>query len=149
MLDAMHNFAFPGSNETFLRQCSDSPQAILRRRVNVIKALGIAHFGGGFKHAATRQNDGRLVLNRSFAGVYDFAENLNYRDVFERFLSVPVPQLLVMCHPGISDPELAQRDGVTAMRDRELAFFESDDFAEVLSRCGWALAKFSTLVRET
>jgi len=45
-----------------------------------------------------------------------------------------------MCHPGFVDAELQQIDPVTHQRERELAFFNSEEFPRMLAQHGIALA---------
>ena len=38
-----------------------------------------------------------------------------------------------MCHPGFVDAELKRLDPLTTLREREFAYFNSDEFAHVLA----------------
>jgi predicted glycoside hydrolase/deacetylase ChbG (UPF0249 family) len=46
-----------------------------------------------------------------------------------------------MCHPGHVDPELKILDSLTEQRERELGYFNSDEFPRVLAAHGLALAE--------
>jgi chitin disaccharide deacetylase len=46
-----------------------------------------------------------------------------------------------MCHPGHVDAELEALDSLTQQREREFAYFNSDEFPRVLAEHGLALAQ--------
>ena len=60
--------------------------------------------------------------------------------MFPRFLAGLPDGGLVMCHPGHVDAELKRLDSLTDQREREFAYFNSDDFPRVLGEYGFALA---------
>jgi len=45
-----------------------------------------------------------------------------------------------MCHPGFVDAELERLDPLTTLREREFAYFKSDEFSHVLAAESAALA---------
>ena len=45
-----------------------------------------------------------------------------------------------MCHPGFVDAELKRLDPLTHQREREFAFFNSENFPRLLAQHGVALA---------
>jgi predicted glycoside hydrolase/deacetylase ChbG (UPF0249 family) len=40
---------------------------------------------------------------------------------------------LIMCHPGFVDAELQRLDSLTTLREREFAYFNSDEFPRMLA----------------
>ncbi len=46
-----------------------------------------------------------------------------------------------MCHPGFVDAELRRLDPLTTLREHEFAYFNSDEFPQVLAAHGAALAE--------
>jgi predicted glycoside hydrolase/deacetylase ChbG (UPF0249 family) len=59
------------------------------------------------------------------------------------------PGLLIMCHPGRPDAELARIDTVTATRADELAYLSSEEFAADLAAAGCQLVRLSVLTGPT
>ena len=55
--------------------------------------------------------------------------------MFPRFLAGLPDGGLIMCHPGFVDAELKRLDPLTHQREREFAYFNSDEFAERAGRC--------------
>ena len=45
-----------------------------------------------------------------------------------------------MCHPGFVDAELERLDPLTTLREREYAYFKSDQFTRLLAEKNVALA---------
>ncbi len=78
--------------------------------------------------------------NPAFAGAYDFVEGANFAALFPRFLDRLPDGSVVMCHPGFVDAELRRLDPLTALREREYAFFAGEAFPKVLAAQGVALA---------
>jgi predicted glycoside hydrolase/deacetylase ChbG (UPF0249 family) len=115
----------------------------LRRGVDVPRALGLSVLGG---MARRRWRQAGVSTNLDFAGVRSFAERAPYRDLLRRYLAGARPGLLVMCHPGRVDAELAGRDSVTAPREAELAYLGGDAFPEDLVAAGCRLERLSAWV---
>ena len=63
-----------------------------------------------------------------------------FAKIFPRFLAGLPDGGLIMCHPGFVDAELKRLDPLTTMREREFAFFNSDEFPRLLAEHGVALA---------
>lgn len=124
----------------YLRVCAEPASAILRRGVAVQRALVISALGTGLKR---RIAAGRLGGNARFAGVRDFDETQPYRTLMQAFLRDAPDGLLVMCHPGIADADLAAVDRVTTAREEEYRYLGSDEFPRDLTAAGVALARFS------
>jgi predicted glycoside hydrolase/deacetylase ChbG (UPF0249 family) len=63
--------------------------------------------------------------NQYFSGIYSFAADTNYRDLFRSWLHLLKEDTLIMCHPGEG---LGQQDNIAAARLLELNYFASDHF---------------------
>lgn len=83
-----------------------------------------------------------IATNTDFAGVRNFAEPGSFRALMQRYLTGAVPGLLIMCHPGRPDEELARIDYVTAPRADELAYLGGAEFPADLEAAGCTLARF-------
>ena len=81
-----------------------------------------------------------IATNPGFAGAYDFRRPTTYDMVFASFLDGLPEGGVVMCHPGFVDAELQRLDHLTAMREREYAFFAAERFPQLLTQRGYALA---------
>jgi hypothetical protein len=91
-----------------------------------------------FRRGAARRG---LATNPAFAGAYAFKPFANFAKIFPRFLTGLPDGGLIMCHPGRVDAELQRLDTLTHLRERELAFFNSDEFPRALAAHGVALLK--------
>jgi predicted glycoside hydrolase/deacetylase ChbG (UPF0249 family) len=128
------------SGKAWLRTSSDRPSRILRRGVEVAKALGIAWLGRGFAREAAWRG---FVTNDGFSGFSAFDPARDYAADFARYLRAPGNRHLIMCHPGYCDEELVAADPVTLSRERELSFLLSPAFMAMLDREGARLARLS------
>ena len=128
------------SGKVWLRDSSDRPWRILRRGVELTKALGIAWLGGGFAREASARG---YVTNEGFSGFSAFDPANDYAADFARFLRAPGRRHLIMCHPGYCDEELVAADPVTLSRERELSFLLSPAFMATLDRERARLAQLS------
>ena len=63
--------------------------------------------------------------NRYFSGIYNFALDTNYRDLFRKWLSLTKENTLFMCHPGEG---INAADPIAHARIKELNYFLSDEF---------------------
>jgi len=79
--------------------------------------------------------------NPGFAGAYDFRPDADYAALFPAFLDGLPDGGVVMCHPGVVDPELERLDPLTELREREYAFFSDDAFPDLLVAHGVALQR--------
>ncbi len=113
-----------------MRDSSDAPGRIARRRAFCGKAAKVNALAAGFRRAANRAGH---ALNQGFAGYSDFAPDRYDARRFASYLAAPGPRHLVMCHPGRVDDALRRLDPVTDARERELAFFLSPEFADLLA----------------
>ena len=81
--------------------------------------------------------------NPAFAGTYNFAPDTDLANLFPRFLGALPEGGLVMCHPGFVDAELKRLDRLTTVREKEYAYFKSEQFERALTASGVTLAKAS------
>lgn len=131
-----------GLPNAYVRVCTEPAGAIIRRGIAVPRALVISALGRAFR----RQVDqARIPSNRRFAGVRDFDEKQPYRTLMQRFLRDAPPGLLVMCHAGIADADLAAADRVTTAREEEYRYLASDAFPADLAAAGVQLSRFRSL----
>jgi predicted glycoside hydrolase/deacetylase ChbG (UPF0249 family) len=99
----------------------------------------IGAFGPVLRTLAKRSG---IPSNEGFSGIYDFnKERLGLPRLFNRFLQCPGSRMLIMCHPGRSDPELRQLDTLTTQRDAELTFLLSDEWPRLLANNGIQLGR--------
>ncbi len=119
----------------WVRQCGRLPVA---RGLQDRKALIIDVFNLGFRSQAERLG---LATNPAFAGAYAFSAKADYAAIFPRFLAGLPDGGLIMCHPGFVDGELKRLDSLTDLREREFAYFSSDEFPKLLARRGVELAR--------
>ncbi|VFU07402.1 ChbG/HpnK family deacetylase [Methylocella tundrae] len=124
----------------WLRNSADRPTRILRRGVELKKALGIAWLAKGFSRAAAARG---FATNEGFSGFSQFDPCSDYARDFETYLRAPGRRHLIMCHPGYCDEELILADPVTLTRERELNFLLSPAFADLLRRASVKLARMS------
>lgn len=121
-----------------VRDSSDSPARIARRRAFSSKAIKVNALAAGFRGAAQKAGH---ALNQGFAGYSDFSPARYDARQFGSYLTAPGPRHLVMCHPGRVDDALRRLDPVTEARERELAFFLSDEFVDLLAARGARLVR--------
>lgn len=119
----------------WVRQCS---RARSGRRLRDRKALVLDVLSVGLKRKARRLG---ITTNPAFAGAYNFQSSESFGRIFPRFLSGLPDGGLIMCHPGFVDSTLESLDSLTVQREREFAFFDSDDFPHVLAKDGAALVR--------
>jgi hypothetical protein len=121
----------------WVRQCGSV--APLRRRLRDRKALLLDVLSATFRRSARRRG---IATNSAFAGTYDFAGDAvpDFDVLFPTFLERLPDGSVVMCHPGHVDSELERLDPLTTQREREYAYFASDQFPTVLRAHGVALA---------
>ncbi|MGH6664246.1 MAG: ChbG/HpnK family deacetylase [Pseudolabrys sp.] len=119
----------------WVRQCGRAPSA---RRLKGRKELLIDILSVGFRRKARRLG---VATNPAFAGAYNFDGKPAFAAIFPRFLAGLPDGGLIMCHPGFVDAELERLDSLTHQREREFAYFNSEEFQRVLAEQGVALAK--------
>ncbi len=126
------------AGKVWLRDSADRPMRIFARGRHAGKALTVASLAQGFAARAKRAG---FALNDGFSGFSDFDAAADYGRDFATYLDAPGENMLIMCHPGHVDAELARLDPVTASRETELAFLLSERFAELLASKGMRLAR--------
>jgi hypothetical protein len=131
-----------GETRPWLRDTFDSPGTILARGVAVGKALVLAGLSAGWSR---RLRHSGLDANRGFAGVSAFDPRRDFARDLARFLSVPGPLHLVMCHPGHIDDELAGLDPVVATRPQEFSVLAGPHLPGILAESGLALRRFTAM----
>ena len=140
-----HVQLFPQIRDAFLKVAADlAPGAWVRqcgrantlRRLHDRKGLLLDVLSVRFRRKAARLG---VATNPAFAGSYAFTPFANFAKIFPRFLAGLPDGGLIMCHPGRVDAELKRLDALTHLRERELAFLESDDFPRLLADHGVAL----------
>lgn len=129
----------------WLRDSADRLVSILRRGVELKKALGIAWLARGFAREAAARG---FPVNSGFSGFSSFDPCRDYGVDFAAYLRAPGDRHLIMCHPGYCDEELVSADPVTLTRERELNFLLSAAFTRLVEAKGGRLARFGA-VRET
>lgn len=126
--------AAPGA---WVRQCGRAPMPLSRRFADK-KGLLLDMLSRSFRSRAAALG---VAVNPAFAGTYDFAapEVPDFAALFPRFLEGLPAGGLVMCHPGKVDAELRQLDPLTDQREREYAYFASEEFPALLDARGVTL----------
>lgn len=137
LFESLEKRGFAG--KTWLRNSGDSPLRILRRGVELKKALAIAWLARGFAREAAARG---FSTNSGFSGFSGFDPSRDYGADFAAYLRAPGGRHLIMCHPGYCDEELVSADPVTLTRERELNFLLSPAFLRLLDETGAKLARF-------
>lgn len=141
-----HVHLFPQVRDAFLKIAAETaPEAWVRQcgrtgpgRLNDRKALLLDILSLGLRRKAKRLG---IAFNPGFAGTYSFRPNADIVRLFPRFLAGLPDGGLIMCHPGFVDAELKALDLLTTLREREFAFFSSDNFLKVLAAQNVALER--------
>jgi len=139
-----HVHLFPQVRDAFLKVAAEAaPEAWVRQcgrtgpgRLNDRKALLLDIFSLGLRRKAKRLG---IAFNPAFAGTYSFRPNADIVKLFPRFLTGLPDGGVIMCHPGFVDAELKALDLLTTLREREFAFFSSDNFLKMLAAQNVAL----------
>jgi predicted glycoside hydrolase/deacetylase ChbG (UPF0249 family) len=142
-----HVHLFPQIRDAALAAMRDAaPQALVRQcgragswasRIADRKGLLLDILSVTFRRRAARYG---IATNTAFAGTYDFNGDADFTALFPRFLDSLPDGGLVMCHPGFVDAELRSLDPLTALREREYAYFVADGFPRLLAQKNIALA---------
>jgi predicted glycoside hydrolase/deacetylase ChbG (UPF0249 family) len=127
----------------WIRNTATSPGRIARRGIAILRAALLATFG---RTARKTWQAAGIATNADFAGVRSFAEREPFRGLMRRYLVEARPGLLIMCHPGRPDGELARIDPVTTTRTDELAYLCGEAFATDLGAAGCRLERLSALI---
>jgi predicted glycoside hydrolase/deacetylase ChbG (UPF0249 family) len=131
--DAFLHIAKRAAPNAWVRQC-ERPRA--SGRLADLKALVLDRHSIYFRKLAEHHG---VRTNPAFAGTYAFVPDADYAALFPTFLKRMPDGGLIMCHPGKVDAELERLDPVTDLREREFAYFNGDEFSELLAKQGFAL----------
>jgi predicted glycoside hydrolase/deacetylase ChbG (UPF0249 family) len=126
--DAFLKVASEGAPDAWVRQCMRPANA---RRLRDPKSLVLDLLSVRFRARAARRG---MAMNPAFSGAYAFTPSADFAALFPRFLTGMPDGGLIMCHPGYVDPALKSLDSLTDLRERELAYLDSDAFARDLAR---------------
>jgi predicted glycoside hydrolase/deacetylase ChbG (UPF0249 family) len=137
--DAVLQVAARAAPNAWVRQCGRPRSA---PRLHIAKELLLDVLSLAFRRKARLLG---VATNPAFAGAYDFNSKSDFADIFPRFLSGLPDGGLIMCHPGFVDAELKRLDPLTRQREREFAYFNSDEFPRVLAAHRAALASPASL----
>ena len=141
-----HVHMFPVVRDAFLQAVKDKvPRAWVRqcgrprgaKPVTDVKGLFLDLLSVRMRAKAQRLG---IAFNPAFNGAYDFTPKADFVRLFPRFLRGMPDGGLVMCHPGFVDAALKSLDSLTDLREREVAFLDSDAFPALLERRGYELA---------
>jgi predicted glycoside hydrolase/deacetylase ChbG (UPF0249 family) len=132
--DALLKVVAQAAPDAWVRQCG---RRHIRGHSFDRKGLVLDILSVAFRRKAKHMG---IASNPAFAGTYAFHAKANFAQIFPRFLPGLPDGALIMCHPGFVDSELKALDSLTALREREFAYFNSDAFPDVLAEHGVALA---------
>ena len=141
-----HVHIFPVVRDAFLQAVKDKvPQAWVRqcgrphgaKPVTDVKGFFLDLLSVGMRAKARPLG---IAFNPAFNGAYDFTPRADFTRLFPRFLRGMPDGGLIMCHPGFVDAALKRLDSLTDLREREVAFLDSDSFPALLDRHGYELA---------
>jgi predicted glycoside hydrolase/deacetylase ChbG (UPF0249 family) len=121
--------------KAWVRQCGRASAA---RQLRGRKQLVFDVLSAGFRRKAKQLG---VATNPAFAGAYDFGGKHAFASIFPLFLNGLPDGGLIMCHPGFVDAELERLDPLTYQREKEFAYFNSEDFLKLLADQNVALAK--------
>ncbi|MGC1466212.1 MAG: ChbG/HpnK family deacetylase [Pseudolabrys sp.] len=133
--DALLSVAKEAAPEAWVRQCSSA--AAIRGRLGDPKGLFLEFLSHGFRRRARARG---VRTNPAFSGSYTFTPDADYARLFPTFLNSLPDGGLIMCHPGVVDEELAKLDPLTALREREYAYFCGEEFPRLLAANNMELA---------
>lgn len=128
--------------EVWLRDPGDRVGAILKRGVEIQKALTVRALTKGFGTAAHAIG---APTNDSFAGFSAFAPERDFAADFRRFLVAPGERHLVMVHPGgEEDDELTGLDPVIGTRPIERDVLMNGGATRAIDEASLALGRFAS-----
>ena len=129
-----------GTRTGWIRNTATPLSSIVARGVAMPRAAVLAFYGRAARRVWASAG---IKTNTDFAGVRNFNEREPYRALMRRYLTGARSGLLIMCHPGGPDGELAKIDSVTAPRADELAYLSGADFPADLASAGCELVRLS------
>jgi predicted glycoside hydrolase/deacetylase ChbG (UPF0249 family) len=130
-----------GNRKGWIRNTATGTASVFGRGVAPLRATVLAAIGAGARRTWQRAG---IPTNADFAGVRSFREP-SFGALMRMYLSRARPGLLIMCHPGKPDAELAQLDTVTESRVEELAYLSGPDFPADLAAAGCRLVRLSAM----
>lgn len=130
-----HVHQLPGIRQVFLKiykerlpaTClvrSTFPQVFLNQFF--MKVLAIAATGGWYFSRMLKKQ--QILHNAQFSGVYNFAQDVDYRSLFRQWLAAIDDKALIMCHPGFS--QAATNDAIARTRLTEYLYFASEAYLQ-------------------
>jgi len=127
--DAVLEVARDMAPDAWVRQCGS--RVPLTQQIGDPKGFLLDLLSRPFRERAAELG---VRTNPAFAGTYGFHGRTDFAALFPRFLDRMADGGVVMCHPGFVDADLQRLDPLTALREREYAFFIDDCFPTVLAR---------------
>lgn len=137
---------WPGRSPSGWIRNTATSLAHLRARGVAKSRAALLSFAG--RRARRTWEAAEIPTNSDFAGVRNFTDAEQFRTLMQSYLRGAEPGLLIMCHPGTPDQELADIDWVTSPRGDELAYLSSDDFPDDLKAAGCHLARLSSVLAQ-
>lgn len=138
------------STETFyVRATTESVSTILKRNISIFKTIMISIFGQAFKSSAVQAE---LSTNTGFSGMYNYAKSnqerlaldmVVFRDAMKHFLIGARENMIIMCHPGFVDKQLARLDSLTWQREAEYKLLASEEYTKLLAEHRVTIGRFS------
>lgn len=131
LFDCVRDGTLPAT--TAIRNCADRPTSIIRRGIEVPKALFIGLLSAGVAGQARALG---MPVNDSFRGITAFPTDGSFARIFPAFLTGPAARPLAMCHPALPGHPAHATDVIAAARVQEYAYFSSDDYLADLAKAG-------------
>lgn len=129
------------ARRTWLRDCRETPAAIVARGVEAPKALFIAALAMGFGRAARTRG---ITVNAGFGGITAF-DPARFAQTFPHFLERLGDRPLVMCHPADPRAPADPSDPIDRARRAEYAHLASEAFVQDLDTAGVRLARMAEI----
>lgn len=120
--DALVAAVASAAPKAWVRQCRRLGP--LSQRLDGAKALFLDWLSTGLIRRAGKAG---VRVNPGFSGAYDFDRPADFPALFVRFLADVPDGGVIMCHPGFVDDELTRVDRFTTVREREHAYFASEE----------------------
>jgi len=112
----------------FVRQSGDNISNILSRRIAIIKSILISFFSKNLIYNLKKNN---LHFNNSFSGIYEFNKDVEYKNIFCKFLINTQNNHLIMCHPAKKIKDGGDKDSIKEFRHKEYVFYLSRKFEKI------------------
>ena len=128
--------SLPAGKRPYVRTCVERRRTILRRNVDIGRALAFGWAGGALARALRER---RVATNDGFSGVYNFVA-ADYRALFRRFLKDVRERTIVICHPAVDG---APGDPIVAARIREYAYLSNEQMPADLIEAAVRVGRFA------